>query len=141
MAVPRADAAASGLPAFAGGSDRDLEHGVAGCGRYAEGNWHSHPRRVLTASRSVFPGLNARRGRGGDGDGLAGPRIAPLPRRPALRRERPEARDGNGFALGETVADGGEDGGDHPVGRGFVESEVGGQLRAEFGPGHVVLPL
>ena len=47
----------------------------------------------------------------------------------------------DGVALRETVADGGEDGGDHPVGGGSVEGELRGQLRAEFGPVHVVLPL
>ena len=86
-------------------------------------------------------GLERRRRRGGDGDDLAGAGVAPLACRPALRRERPESGDGDGVALGETVADGGEDGGDHPVGGVSVEGELRGQLRAEFGPVHVVLPL
>ena len=75
-----------------------------------------------------------------DGDGLAGAGVAALARGPALRRECPEAGDGDGFALGEAVADGGENGCHDPVGRDLVEDELGGQLRAEFGPVHVMLP-
>ena len=47
--------------------------------------------------------------------------VAALARGPALRVECPEAGDGDGFALGEAVADGGENGRHHPVGRGLVE--------------------
>ena len=80
----------------------------------------SPPQRIDRLAQRLA-GLECGRGGGGDRDRLAGPGVAPLARRAILCCERPESGDGDGFALGETVADGSEDGGDHPVGRALVE--------------------
>ena len=73
-------------------------------------------------------GLEGRRGRGGNVQALAGPRIAPRSGRAAPGAERPEAGDPHFLAPGQGLSDRLEDGIDGVPGRRPSDSDPAGHM-------------